>query len=182
MTTLPENRTTASTAAQHVTDHNALHLKYNTDFIWLSANDLSALQGTPALANQNSTVPGWALDAAATESVHTVVTFPADWNTFDVTIYWTPTTNPTADNAVFSFLMSSFDHAELLTGYATGSTQTFTAIVSDAFYLNEDILAVGASVPAGVFHAFQIARLGADAADTLNVDAALIAVKLSKAS
>jgi hypothetical protein len=75
--TLPTNRTTASTAAEHVTDHNTLHGYYNgptanrqTDSYTLVSGDLNkVIEMNKATAN-NLTVP---LNASVAFPVGTVI-------------------------------------------------------------------------------------------------------------
>lgn len=185
MTALSITRSTANSANQHIGDHVDLAQGYNSDSIILGPNKLLALTGTPALAPGVSgsidIVDRWLLDPATTESVHTVIAFPYDWSTYDVTVLWDGAGTGSPLFVVMRFSIASFTDASLLTGYAT-VTQATVELDGGGDALNVTTLVEGAAVPAGTLHAVQFARIGGDAADTKGGDLGLAGIILSKAS
>jgi hypothetical protein len=144
------------------------------------ANQFVSSGGSPS-ATQRNGVPGWLLDAAASEDVVTLVEIPPTWLTYNVRIGWV-NAGAGSGNVRWSFLRATTPAAGAVTT-APGTAVSVTGTAGAADVLVETIVATGIAVPtAGRFLQAQIRRLGADALDTLANDCMLAWVQFVKAT
>jgi hypothetical protein len=181
MSTVPADRTTESSAAQHVSDHNLFAAAYNGPIVAAGVADLTLFSGTPVVNTLAALVPAWLLDPAATEDLTTSRTFPGDWATAHIDVVWAPTASA-AGNVVLRVQALSFGDGEAIPGSFTTLGTATVANPGTQFVAEVTRVATGYTVPAGETVVFKIQRLGADGGDTFASDIGLIEVRFTKAS
>jgi hypothetical protein len=158
--------------------------------VWIRAQspDMVASVGTPAASvvgsGSQSAVywPVLRFDAAAQESVRGSVMPPAGWSTFDVDVYYTAVADPTTGDVVWRFQHTSRAPGDSLTsgGYTTETDVTDT--IDGWLLMSSARVASGLTTTPNEPFLFQLSRMGADAADTVTTDAAVIGIRLKRAT
>jgi hypothetical protein len=166
------------TAPYYIQTDTGVTTSSSTTPVVLSAGALAVYTGSAAAVLQGR-FGGWALDAATAEGVEVIVDLPADWQTANVTVL---AVNPLSStgNVVFSTGLGGFADGDAATS-AGGSATPVTVAAGAVDIIKEYTLLTGATVPAASA-LLRVARLGADAADTLANDIVVIGVKITRAS
>lgn len=129
-------------------------------------------------------VAGLAFDASTEKSAQFSVAMPKSWNNSTVTaqFYWehpSTTTNFAVKWSISAVAVSDGDAID--TAFGTAQTVTDTGGSTDSLYVSgaTSALTIGGSPATGDNVFFRVARVAADGADTLSVDARLLGVKLT---
>jgi hypothetical protein len=141
------------------------------------AGQLGVIIGTPNLGLLARTA-AYMMDAIATEDVGGVTTIPNTWTAMHVDLVWA---NAGAGTGACAW---RFDISPVTTGAAApdpASGSIITATAGAANIITTTRLATGITAPDGLA-AFEVVRIGGDAADTLANDAGIIAVVFTRAS
>jgi hypothetical protein len=149
------------------------------DTILIPAASFGASYQSPTLGNVGGTFGGWLLDPSTDEYISSAVYVPDWWATYHVDILWTINAVSSGDvrfvcvrdSAASGQNIASATTSDSLTATAPAQYVTFASRIATA-----STLAIGAPM------ALTIYRDGADAADTLSVDCAVLAVMLVRAS
>lgn len=151
---------------------------------WLVASRfLAAASGTPTQTNVGSAtrpIPGWLLDAAAAESVHTSFDIPDSWATVDVDVWWINAGAGAGD------VVWRLDWHKFAAGDSAQAVDTSTSLTTSTAGAQNIIvvttIASGIAFESTKLNRVEVVRLATDAADTLANDAGFLGVMLRKAS
>ncbi|WP_238780423.1 hypothetical protein [Prescottella equi] len=138
---------------------------------------MSLVIGAPALGTVART-PVWLLDPAAAESVGGVINIPAGWKSADIDVLWCSAAAGTGDVCL------RFDYSAVTEGAAApdpASGAIVTAAVPGNGVVVKTRLASAKTVAGGAA-AFEVVRVGGEAADTLPVDIGVVSVILTRVS
>lgn len=171
-TTAETVATHTTTLAGHETEINAL---VNAP-MWVAAQVMQGSSGSPALGNVGTYWRAWLLDAAASEVVAATVDIPSWVATVHVDVHWTNAGAGTGDvrMRVASVLGTS---GETLLATYNNVEQTVTAPAQNVLSVTRF-----SSLPVAALATLMVARIGANAADTLANDIGVIGVRVVVAS
>jgi hypothetical protein len=179
MGTLPENRNTGNTAAEHAADHNTLHTAFNDQRITLRAYDHDGLGGTTRAVEGG--VPVIRYQTAVDGQATALVQFPDDWATCHVDILWT-TQAAGAGDVVWRANYAEEEEGALLDAAFVNGADVTLAPAGGAFPFIKTRLLTSFALTAGRWYRFQVERRAAAGGDTFNQGTELFATQLSKAS
>lgn len=150
----------------------------------MNGGDLVTISGSPSgtwVAGSGVTdrVFGWLLDATAVEAVGALAVVPPGWATVNVALHWANSATSSGDVRWRINYTDTADGGSLTTNTAVSVTATAPATAN---VMKRTTLASGVAVTAGDLLTLRLARDAADAADTLTVDAAVIALVITRAS
>ena len=147
--------------------------------VWVPAASWAAQAAGPTLAGDGA-MPGWALDAAATEGIVCTTEVPASWASFDVDLWWLNAGAGTGD-VVFSFKHRISAAADLASDTAVDDGNVTEVAGAQDIIAVTTVASDIATAEDAIFNA-QLQRLGADAADTLANDVAILGIRLRRVS
>lgn len=148
--------------------------------IYVSASRMSAVVGSPTLGILVGRHPVWLLDPAVVENVAGGIDVPAGWSSVHIDILWTKPGTGAAGDVQWTV---SIDHAaDGATLDATGPFVTIARSSPAQNVLRRTRPAGTVAVTQGGWSTLRVQRRAADATDTLAEDAALLGVRLVKAS
>ena len=144
---------------------------------------MTAVSGSPALGwigtGGTDRIIGMMLDAVAFEVASGSVIVPADWSSCYVDFVWANGAAGAGDVRFACYVSQLADGATL--GAVTSGTLTVTAPASNTVKVSR-LISTPVTVVAGSLLTVRVARDGANAADTLANDAAVLAVLITKAN
>ena len=151
------------------------------DRMFVGAGEMFATLGSPTLGRTNTTYDwgGWALDSASNEGVGFNFVPPPHWATYDIIAWWTNDGAGSGD-VRWSIALGSYADAENTAAGASQFSVTATAGLDNVTV--KTTLTTGFTDVAGEIVIANIYRLGANAADTLGNDCALLGIELVRAS
>ncbi|MEM1333931.1 MAG: hypothetical protein AAGG08_10765 [Actinomycetota bacterium] len=143
--------------------------------VWIRPSDFEVVSGSPTVELINS-CPVVAFDAGDTEVVSTTFMPPSHWDSFDVHAWWTVPSG--SGNVEWRIQLRGLFDGDVISGNATSDVLAAAPAAVDVLR-TELASAVDNS---DAFHQATFRRRGGDATDTLNADAYLIALEVSRAS
>lgn len=149
----------------------------------ISATTNGAASGTLEMTTNKNMFATFDFDATASESVQFVIAMPSSWNESTLTFVpiWSHATTATNFGVVWELsavAVSDTDAGDV--AFGTGQTSTDTGGTTNAFYQGPEssAITVAGTPAANDLVMFKLARLPANASDTLAVDARLHAIRL----
>jgi hypothetical protein len=173
MTTNPSNRNTGNTGIEHVTDHNNLHLAFNTQRISIPASHAYASGGATLANNDSISFP----DAGI--PVGTVAySFPADWATIHVDLLYIPLGT---GNVRLGINRQFLSDGVAIPGFTAITSATYPA-VSGQFQVARLTTGFALSGTAHTHTVFQYYRDAAHGTDTVAAAISTYGIIITKAS
>lgn len=149
------------------------------DKFFVPAAAFGPVYQSPSLTTVAGNQSAWFLDPSTDEWIGSGVYVPSWWSTYHVDIVWTINASASGDVRLGLLCDSSADGENLSSG-TTSNTLNFTApaqyVVKHSRILTSSTLALGQTLAMSVY------RDGANAADTLTVDCAILGVLFVRAS
>lgn len=136
--------------------------------------------GSAAFSGGSSSPVRYLMDASSAESIATVFEVPPGWTTMNVELWWCNDAGGSGDVVWREEHQAYTDGGNAGGADTVGSNTTDTAGTANVVVTTT--LASGISVTAGGIMRLEIVRVATDSGDTLANDAAIISVKLIKAS
>lgn len=152
-----------------------------TTSIILGPGDFEAVDGSPTRDGLLSSIywNAWLLDAASAEAIAAGGIIPSGWATVDVDMYWS-NAGAGAGNVVWNYRMDTKGDGETMGNIVSDVSATIAAPAQ--YVVKKSTILSGEAVTAGEWFSAVLYRLGADAADTLANDAAVLGFVIRRAS
>lgn len=146
--------------------------------VWLDAARMILKTGTPALGLMPANgQPTWALDPATAEVVTGTACLPGTWDTVNVDVHWMR-----SGTGVANVVWQAGYAPVALGGGSIGTTTLAANVTAPAAGSNSvQVTRVASGLAASRLMRLQIARIAADAADDLAVDAGVLGLMVWKA-
>ncbi|OZD03902.1 hypothetical protein CH275_16050 [Rhodococcus sp. 06-235-1A] len=148
--------------------------------VWVPAASFTALDGTPQLGNYGG-IPAWALDPAVTESIVAVIDFPPSWRTISINGFWM-TDAAQSGNARIIGSHQYLGNRNGITSSLNLGTWADSGSSTQSLPNAAKRTTVGSiwdrTSLGGFPMALKIARLGADALDTMPADALFLGLQV----
>lgn len=181
------------TRADLATD-TAFTSRYRTftdEKIWVPAQNMTLVVGTPALGTLGAAIGSYAratamlFDAGTTESVSFSVLFPSSWSTFRLYMHHSNAGTGSGDVVYYGTFLSVGDTESTNGGnllYNVGGGGRTVAAPAQYIVNRTELTDTAKSCTAGELLKVVIGRIGGDAADTLGNDSGLLGVEIVRAS
>ena len=170
-------------AKRHIWDHRSM--KDRGRHIWLPAQMWTAADGAPALAARGAFLnyAAWALDAATTESVVTLLMLPAEFSDSSLSSVTASYAASTAAAGNILFRLGYLDMPYVYSGEPDLVPSTFDVTVGavGANMVNGGTFASPSLINNGPLAGvvLKISRIGGDAADTYGADVNFLGLRLT---
>ena len=149
--------------------------------LWVPAGLFQKVAGSPTLDTSRTGGngwPAWFLDAASAEAIQVATLAPPEWGAINVSVYWS-NGGAGAGDVVFNTAWSHQGAGENISSMTAGTTKTVTA--PSQFILKVTTMDAGLTLDSTELTSIRLARVAADAADTLANDCVVFGVLLGKA-